>query len=1030
MIQPYSFFILRRPTYSIQFLHQLYNQLDTQPLEAVLRVWYSDPFAQQAIYVASQPLYERCQRWLANEPVSEQKKLMATLYKYLIRMCTRCTPYGLFAGCAVGTIGDKTILRPVSQVQHPYARPSMESLILLKEHLVDRVSVRNAIRVYPNSTLYPVGDTLRYVEQQREDQQRQYFVSSVTVDDYLTALLAEAQNGVTIQELADLLVRYGAEADDAQEYLQQLLDSQLLIHEIEPTGTGISYLSNLLSQLSELPSMNEFVTSMRQLQPAPHLSPDPITLYTATREFFQKQDIPLAGTDPVQVDTFYPDDTYQVSKQVIRTLQKQFEALLVLNQSYQSPDFAEFKRRFYDRYEHEEISLAYALDQECGVGYGGQSTLGVGYAPLIDSLSLPGAETDQTPPDWNWWQTFVLSKFANALRENRPEIELTDADLNHIRQHAQPNPLPSSFYLFGTLLATDEAALDRGDFRFNLLSSQGPSAINLMTRFCDGNPILSEQVRECAFDEEEYHPDVILAEIVHFPESRTGNILTRPSLYSYEIPYMGRSSVPASHQIPLTDLFISIHDEKLVLRSKRLNKRVIPRLSNAHNFQHGLPIYRFLCDLQYQDSYLNVRWNWGQLNQQTYLPRVRYRNMILSRATWLLKRDELPMNRTADWPALLAAKGIPTQFVITVADNELLINTQVTESLHLLEQDLRKNLTIRITEFLSVAEQCPLQQDEHRFTHELILPFRNMSAPVMKPLVSQERERPQRRFSVGSEWLYLKIYTGEKVADTLLVHDIYPIVQQLLSTQIINQFHFVRYKDIDPHLRLRFRGNPHVEFYHYVIRAIERSLHVHIQRGEVHKIQTDTYQRELERYGLEQIDLCENLFYHDSVSTLQFLAQTGDIFDENLRFGFAIHKIDAILNSMTRTSEQRLKLMNEMKERFFDEFKGDSILRQQLNEQYRSYRTLLEHALNRPFPLLNGQENWTDQQAALLRQLSDQTPDDVQLYSIAGSLIHMVVNRLFPSKQRAYELVLYHCLAKYYDSVRARQQTSNEKSTA
>ena len=76
--------------------------------------------------------------------------------------------------------------------------------------------------------------------------------------------------------------------------------------------------------------------------------------------------------------------------------------------------------------------------------------------------------------------------------------------------------------------------------------------------------------------------------------------------------------------------------------------------------------------------------------------------------------------------------------------------------------------------------------------------------------------------------------------------------------------------------RLRFRGNPHVEFYHYVIRAIERALHAHIQAGEVHKIQTDTYQRELERYGMHRIDLCEALFHQDSLSTLQFLAQTGE----------------------------------------------------------------------------------------------------------------------------------------------------------
>ena len=1030
MIQVYPFFLLRRPAYSIDYLNQLHEQLASQSLDPLLQTWYTAPLVQQAIYLASQPFYERCQRWLAQEPLPEREKLLATLHKYLIRMCTRCTPYGLFAGCAVGSVGDKTSLTPGDKPAYRHTRPDIESLLSLKDYLVELPAVREQLRVYPNSTLYPVGDSLRYVEQQRENNQRQYFISSVGVDHHLTSLFEQARHGVTLGELAHQLMQAGADGEAADNYLQQLLDSQLLVYEIEPTVTGENYFQTLLNRLSELIGIEPLVATLRDLQSTLQQATDPIAGYSALRQFFETHHLQAAGADVVQVDTFYQTDTYQLSQRAVRTIQRQFESLTVLNQPYQSPDLTQFKRRFYERYENEEVSLAYALDHECGVGYGGQSTLGVGYAPLIDSLSLPTVTPDRESEGWNWWQSFVLDKYTSALRDNRSEVWLTDADLKTIQQHRPAKDLPSSFYLFGTLLASDADAIDRGEFTFNLLAGRGPSAVNLMSRFCEGNPELSQRVRQCALDEEQHNPDVIIAEIVHFPESRAGNILTRPVLHTYEIPYMGKASVPSDNQILQTDLMVSIRNGQLVLRSKRLNKRVIPRLSSAHNYGHGLPIYRFLCDLQYQDAHLNVQWNWGRLGQQTYLPRVCYRNLIISRASWLLLRNDLPSSQLTDWPAILSAKGVPDRFMITLADNELLIDSRVPDTLKLLDQELRKRPSVRVTEFLAVPESCPVRQDGQTFTHEVILPFRNTSAPAIPPLASQTGELPQRRFSVGSEWLYLKIYTGEKVADTLLVQDLFPTVQQLLSTHIVSQFHFVRYQDPDPHVRLRFRGNPHVEFYHYVIRAVERALHAHIQAGEVHKIQTDTYQRELERYGMHRIDLCEALFHQDSLSTLQFLSQTGESFDENLRFGFAIHKIDALLKETQPTLPGRLLQINALKESFFREFEGDSTLRQQLNERYRAYRPLIEHALSRPFPLLNGQENWTSHQQTLLEQLTEMTPEPEQRQSIVDSLIHMLVNRLFPSKQRAYELVLYHCLAKHYDSVRARPDWSPNQSAS
>lgn len=1035
MIQPKDFFVLRQPMYPLSRLIHFYEQLGTQSLESLLRHYYEDPLAQEAIFAASPALYERFSRWLAGETLPEHNKLITTLHKYFVRMCSRPTPYGLFAGCVMGHFGEHTRLRAGTPATlRTHTRIDTDCLLAIGQWLTSQPAIRSQLRLFPNSSLYPVGPSLRYIEQQRDKDRRNYFISVVDADCYLTTVLTAARTGATIAQLTDLLATLAIQPDEAADFVAQLIEGQLLMFEIEPTVTGLHYLSRLTDRVASLTGTEDVTAALRQLCSLLN-GPDRLQTYTQARQWFQDRAIQPPMPDVVQVDSFF-DTSVQVSERAMQYLKRDLEKLLVLNQPNVCPDLDEFKRRFYNRYEDEEIPLALALDSEFGIGYGSGSTLGVGYAPLIDDLTFTTTVAAPTTA-WDWWQTFVMDKYANALRRQHApdnagagpndEIVLTDDDLAFIgsRQTASA-PLPDSFYVFGSLLARSTSAIDDGNFQFNLMAYKGPSALNLLSRFGEGNPELADQIGRCAAAEAVHHPDVILAEIVHLPENRVGNILTRPTIHRYEIPYMGQSSVDTDHQIPLSDLLVSVRNNILILRSKRLNKRVIPRLTNAHNFTQGLPIYRFLCELQAQDAHLNVAWNWGVLRNQAYLPRVRYRSVILSRATWQLDCRDLTPDNPLRLVGQLTAAGLPERFVLTQGDNELLVAMHVPASLDLLIADIRKHQKIRLAEYLKHPHQCPLTDKRDYFTHELIIPFGHNHAPHLPGLSQSATELPQRKFSVGSEWFYLKVYTGEKTSDALLLQTIYPVVQQLLKTKTIEEFFFVRYKDTDPHLRLRFRGNPHLEFYSYVVRAMEKALHESIETGVVHRVQVDTYQREFERYGLEHIGLCESLFHCDSLSTLAFLTRTGEVFDENQRFAFAIRKIDRLLTGASLSPTDCRTVLERLKESFFQEFGGESVLRHQLNEKYRLYRPLMAQALSPHFAATDGLDDWNCTQTDLLGKLSVAfAGGPAPLYGIISSLIHMIVNRLFPSKQRAYELVLYHCLAKHYDSVRARTPVSD-----
>ena len=174
-------------------------------------------------------------------------------------------------------------------------------------------------------------------------------------------------------------------------------------------------------------------------------------------------------------------------------------------------------------------------------------------------------------------------------------------------------------------------------------SSGDVSAAKLLGRFCNGNEAIHNLTNEIVKKEAAYHSDKILAEIVHVPESRTGNILRRPILREYEIAYLSNSGVTQDYTIDLNDLMISIKNNKIILRSKKHNKEVIPCLSNAHNYSNkSLPIYHFLCDLQSQDVKPIYSFSWGVLESHyDYFPRVDYKDVILSKAKWIVSKNEI-----------------------------------------------------------------------------------------------------------------------------------------------------------------------------------------------------------------------------------------------------------------------------------------------------------------------------------------------------------------------------------------------------
>jgi len=276
----------------------------------------------------------------------------------------------------------------------------------------------------------------------------------------------------------------------------------------------------------------------------------------------------------------------------------------------------------------------------------------------------------------------------------------------------------------------------------------------------------------------------------------------------------------------------------------------------------------------------------------------------------------------------------------------------------------------------------------------------------------------KRTYIIGDKWLYYKIYCGARSSDTILTETIKPLTQKLLEQQLIDSWFFIRYGDPDFHIRIRFCLQD-VTKIGEVILQINANLQAYVDEKIVHKLQTDTYIRELERYGKNTMEASEKLFFYDS----QMLVDAIDLIeDEELYFLFIIKAIDSLLDSFAYDQKQKLNLVSKNADGFKREFHADKRLNKQLDKKYRGLKNSIFSFLETTnaqneyavlHQLLHDKRHKSLEHIQWVMQKHKNDELEMQLDELLSSYIHMLVNRAFRSKQRFYELVCYDFLVRY-----------------
>ena len=284
----------------------------------------------------------------------------------------------------------------------------------------------------------------------------------------------------------------------------------------------------------------------------------------------------------------------------------------------------------------------------------------------------------------------------------------------------------------------------------------------------------------------------------------------------------------------------------------------------------------------------------------------------------------------------------------------------------------------------------------------------------------------QRIFIPGDQWLYYKIYCGARSSDQILTEVISEVSQVGLVQNWMDRWFFIRYADPDTHIRVRFHLTDST-FLAKVMTTVKFHLQPYVENEIIHKIQIDTYQRELERYSRYNIEASEHLFYKESTLVIRAIRMIHN--DENYFF-LVLRFIDSLLQLFSYSLEEKLKFCSQNALGYKKEFNADKRLTKQLNTKYQKLRTKCRKVLKNKTTLegenalhiLNSE--YIEAIAPIVLQIEENLknyPKEVSKDALISSYIHMLVNRAFRSKQRFYELVCYDFLEKFYKEEKFRK---------
>lgn len=985
-------FMVRTPSLSAEIFSEFLHY-EGHSMEDFIREKGLTTFMDKSILISSRELYKAKERNLQHNSKKWKVRELSFL-KYLTRAATRPTPYGLFAGVALGQFSEKTHGEPLI-VEEKKATIECRVDHAWLSHFVYELEkdpvVYPQLQVRFNPNCYVSGDRLKNphyanhgFSQEKENVIKRNHIRNTPL---ISLIRGEARDFLGYDAIkAKIQSHYpGVSQEKIVLTINMLMENEILLTNLRLPSNCADGLAHVLKMLEPIQGIDQKKEDLRklnallcQINGERQIEALDLTTVEAAHTLMES----LLGQDKEKDLLAVNKGTILKANKLpgeIKTSIENFIEGITCLQVATPSQLERFKQQFQEEYGTDvEVPLCEIIDPNRFNGL----------AYLSNDQALHPEEKDRKI------KQIVDEKILYCLQTQGEEVVLWKSDFDALEPGDEAK-LPESFDI--NFFVTKE----NGGYSLSMAPIGGSQAAgDMFNRFAHVlDPALFRTYQENNKKWIPQDPDVVSVEIrEESVKGRLGNINDHSSGHPYYIALATSNDQSEAREITLDDLLIGMQNNRLYIKSKRLRKQCEIHYDCMINLKALSDVARLLIYISSDDETALLPRIYNLFaNNYVFTPRILFEGIMTQPKNWnfpasLLKTDTF--HAFADsFQALREKYHVDDVVYLVEMDNRLALPLDKVSSLEILYKHLRKHGALRLDELeknLLIGGVC-LDARGNSYITEISCSLSRTTGKQNQiqldaSLDCQLQEEHRTLALLQEGWIYAKLYHLDDRENEVLRY----LIEALPSIGGPN-FFYLRYSDeVGRHLRVRFQYQGETEAQNH-LPSLQDLLKRFREYGLINKIQFDLYCRENNRYGGSQlIQAAERVFFADSRFVVSLL-QEFDVDDDHQLEQAYLLGICTILTAFFDQWADMLKQVN---------------LAPMEEENKKAFRKQKTAYIGKIQQLLSGGfSNLSDQTRLCLREREkalteyrDKMKDTPRLTnakeSIIASVIHMFCNRL------------------------------------